>query len=98
MIYEAFQQVKLLVERGQADYLQWEEMGKQFDRKRAHVATDRRRLSELQESMSPAQPYLFVGAVLGSVVRHVPDRTTRVAIQADMPRIAGTPDVSESTP
>ena len=88
-INETFRLANSLVARGQLDYAAWADIGKQIDRKRSLVDTERRRRSELQESMTPEQAYMFVGAVLGSVVRHVSDRDIRAAIQTDIARIAG---------
>lgn len=76
-----------IIRRGQGDYAAWREVGDLLDRRERLVRSERRRLVELQQTMTIEQAMVFTGAVIALVDQHVTDQHARAAISDGIRRI-----------
>jgi hypothetical protein len=77
---EAINTILDLIQRGHADYQAWREVGSVIDQRRKLVESERKRLIEMQQTLTAEKAMLLLGAVLGVIKEHVQDRNTLHAI------------------
>lgn len=75
-----------LISRGVSDYAAWHEVGSLLEQKRKLAESERKRLVEMQQTITTEQALLFVSAVMDSVRRNVDDRNALAAISRDLER------------
>ena len=63
-----------------ADYQAWREVGSVIEQRRKLVESERKRLIEMQQTLTAEKAMLLLGAVLGVIKEHVQDRNTLHAI------------------
>lgn len=76
-----------LITRGHADYAAWGEIAAVLEQRRRLVESERKRLIELQQTISVNQAMVLVTALLSSIKTHVQDRATLAKIQDDFSRL-----------
>jgi hypothetical protein len=72
------------VRRGLDDHLAWEEIGAQLDRRVRLVSAERRRLAQLESTVTADEARSMVAVVTGILQRHVEDPRILSAIAADL--------------
>ncbi|HEU5090506.1 MAG TPA: HGGxSTG domain-containing protein [Roseiflexaceae bacterium] len=77
---EAINAIFDLIQRGHADYQAWREVGSVIEQRRKLVESERKRLIEMQQTLTAEKAMLLLGAVLGVIKEHVQDRNTLHAI------------------
>ena len=77
---EAINAIFDLIARGHADYQAWREVGSVIEQRRKLVESERKRLIEMQQTLTAEKAMLLLGAVLGVIREHVQDRNTLHAI------------------
>lgn len=82
--YAALMELELLVEQGAGDYAAWGELQSLIQQRRALVESERKRLVEMQQTMTVNQAMTLVTALLESVRTHVTDRDALSAISTDI--------------
>lgn len=86
-MHEALMDLERAVGRGAADYVAWDEIGSLMEQRRKLVESERKRLIEMQQTISAEKAMTLVGALLESVRRNVSDRQQLAAIQSDFVRL-----------
>ena len=76
-----------LVGQGHADYRAWAEIGGVIEQRRKLVESERKRLVEMQQTLTVERAMLLIGAISGVIKAHVHDRTTLAAIGRDIESI-----------
>ncbi len=66
-------QLNTLLDKGQGDYLIWEEIGRTIDQRRKLVESERKRLIELQQVITAEQAMLFLARVTDIIKTNVTD-------------------------
>ncbi|MCB0041800.1 MAG: hypothetical protein KDE23_19085 [Caldilinea sp.] len=80
-------QLEQVIERGLGDALAWNELGVLLDRRERLVRSERRRLVEMQQTMTVEQAMLLMGAMAALVDEHVTDRAAKAAISDGIRRL-----------
>ena len=75
------------VGQGHADYRAWAEIGGVIEQRRKLVESERKRLVEMQQTLTVERAMLLIGAISGVIKAHVHDRTTLAAIGRDIESI-----------
>ncbi len=75
------------VGQGHADYRAWQEIGALLEQRRKLVESERKRLVEMQQTLTVERAMLLIGAISGVIKAHVHDRTTLAAIGRDIESI-----------
>ena len=70
-----------LIRRGHSDYAAWREVGGVLEQRRRLVESERKRLIEMQQTITAEQAMILVQALLASIKEHVTDRAALAAIQ-----------------
>ena len=83
----ALGELDIVIRQGLGDYAAWQEIGDLLDRRERLVRSERRRLVELQQTMTIEQAMVFTGAVIALVDQHVTDQHARSAISDGIRRI-----------
>lgn len=83
----ALGELDIVIRQGLGDYAAWQEIGDLLDRRERLVRSERRRLVELQQTMTIEQAMVFTGAVIALVDQHVTDQHARAAISDGIRRI-----------
>lgn len=86
----ALDDLDAIISRGMGDYAAWREIGELLDRRERLVRSERRRLVELQQTMTVEQAMLLMGALAALVDEHVTDRAARLAISDGLRRLMST--------
>ena len=73
-----------LVGQGHADYRAWAEVGAVLEQRRKLVESERKRLVEMQQTLTVEKAMLLIGAIGGIIKAHVTDRTQLAKISADI--------------
>jgi len=73
-----------LIGRGHADYAAWHEVLSAIEQRKRIVESERRRLIEMQQTMTVEKAMLLVGAIAGIIKAHVTDPDQLRAISADI--------------
>lgn len=76
-----------LIARGQSDYAAWSEIQALIEQRRKLAESERKRLVDMQQMITSEQAMALVAALVDSVKRHVDDRDTLAAINADIIRL-----------
>jgi hypothetical protein len=76
-----------MVGQGHADYRAWAEIGGVIEQRRKLVESERKRLIEMQQTLTVERAMLLIGAISGVIKAHVHDRTTLAAIGRDIESI-----------
>lgn len=84
---EALSQIGDLITRGHADYAAWNEIAAVLEQRRKLVESERKRLIELQQTITTNQAMVLVTALLSSIKEHVTDRQALSRIQNDFIRL-----------
>lgn len=88
-VTNALADLEVLLERGHADYLAWDEIQRVIELRRRLVESEQKRLQAAGQYLSTHQALTLVQALVASVKSHVSDREILNAIQADLTRIIG---------
>jgi hypothetical protein len=72
------------IDAGAADYAAWQDVRALLDQRRRTVESERKRLVEMQQTLTVERAMLLVGAVAGIVKAHVTDSKQLAAISADL--------------
>lgn len=83
----ALGELDTVIRQGLGDRAAWDEIGDLLDRRERLVRSERRRLVELQQTMTIEQAMVFTGAVIALVDQHVTDPRARAAISDGIRRI-----------
>lgn len=73
-----------LIGAGRADYAAWADVRTLLEQRRRLVESERRRLTEMQQTLSVEKAMLLIGAIAGIIKAHVHDRATLAKISADL--------------
>ena len=76
-----------MIGQGHADYRAWAEIGGVIEQRRKLVESERKRLVEMQQTLTVERAMLLIGAISGVIKAHVHDRTTLAAIGRDIESI-----------
>ena len=76
-----------VIRRGLGDYAAWREVGILLDQRERLVRSERRRLVEMQQTMTVEQAMLLMGALAALVDEHVADRAAKAAISDGLRRL-----------
>lgn len=90
-----------LITRGHADYAAWNEIAAVLEQRRRLVESERKRLIELQQTITTNQAMVLVTALLSSIKEHVTDRQALAKIQNDFIRLTTqepSPGIIDVTP
>lgn len=85
-----------LVRAGLSEGYVWSEIRGLLKERAALVASEQKRLVDMQQYVTAEKALLFVSAVMDSVRRHVHDRDALIAISADLGRLADVRDGSDA--
>lgn len=88
-VSDALADLEVLLERGHADYLAWDEVQRVIELRRRLVESEQKRLQMAGQYLSTHQALTLVQALIMSVKSHVSDREILNAIQNDLTRIIG---------
>lgn len=80
----ALYQIEGLITRGLADYAAWGEIGSVLEQRRRLVESERKRLVEMQQTITTERAMLLIGAIGGIIKAHVTDRTQLEKISQDI--------------
>lgn len=80
-------ELKRLIARGIADWAAWDEVAKLLEQRRRLVESERKRLVEMQQTITAERAMALLGVVYDVVTRHVEDKPTLAAIGADIGRL-----------
>lgn len=80
----SFLDIKRLIQQGNSVYLSWMEAYGVIDQRRRTVESERKRLVEMQQTISYERAMLLIGALVGVIRRHIDDPTTLSAISQDI--------------
>lgn len=72
------------VGQGHADYRAWAEIGALLEQRRKLVESERKRLVEMQQTLTVEKAMLLIGAIGGIIKAHVDDRAILAKISADI--------------
>lgn len=86
-----------LIEEGAADYAAWEDVRALLDQRRRTVESERKRLVEMQQTITAERAMLLIGAISGIIRAHVTDPTQLAGIAADLAGLVG-PAARDVTP
>lgn len=86
------------LETGIADWAAWDEVAKLLEQRRRLVESERKRLVEMQQTITAERAMLLIGAIAGIIRSHVDDRVVLSAITADIGKLvdAGAPGAAQS--
>ena len=87
------EQITELVRNGLSESYVWSEIRGLLKERNDLVASERRRLIEMQQYITAERAMLLVSAVMDAVRRHVSDRDALTAISADIGSLAARTDV-----
>jgi hypothetical protein len=73
-----------LISKGHADYRAWSEIATVLEQRRRLVESERKRLTEAQQTLTIEKAMLLIGAIGGIIKAHVTDVTTLRKISADI--------------
>lgn len=94
-IVTAMYRIGTLIGEGADDYAAWNEVLTVVEQRRRMVESERKRLVELQQTLTIDQAMLMIGALTGIIRAHVTDTRTLAAISADFDRIIEVEAVGE---
>jgi hypothetical protein len=95
-IVTAMYRIGTLIGEGADDYAAWNEVLTVVEQRRRMVESERKRLVELQQTLTIEQAMLMIGALTGIIRAHVTDARTLAAISADIDKIIDVDSVGES--
>ncbi len=78
-----------IVDRGLGDYAAWHDVRVLVQERRKLVESERKRLIEMQQTITSDQAMAFVAAIISSVKRNVADPVITEAISRDIARLIG---------
>lgn len=76
-----------LIEEGAADYAAWDDVRSLLDQRRRLVESERKRLVDMQQTLTVEKAMLLVGAIAGIIRSHVSDTAVLQAISTDLDRL-----------
>lgn len=83
----ALKDLDTVIRRGLGDRAAWDEIGELLDRRERLVRSERRRMVEMQQTMTIEQAMVFTGAVIALVDQYVTDQHARAAISNGIRRL-----------
>jgi hypothetical protein len=89
---EAITTIMETIGRGHSDYAAWREIGGVLEQRRKLVESERKRLIEMQQTITAEQAMVLVQALLASIRTHATERAALAAIQADFIQLTGRND------
>jgi hypothetical protein len=81
---QALNAILELISQGHADYRAWGEIATVLEQRRRLVESERKRLTEAQQTLTIEKAMLLIGAIGGIIKAHVTDVTTLRKISADI--------------
>jgi len=94
---DALQTIEASIKQGNADYVTWSEVIDLVDRRRRLVESERKRLVEMQQTITTERAMALLGAVVDTIRKHVADRDTLVAISNDIGKLVVIEGVEATT-
>ncbi len=88
-VSDALADLEVLIERGHADYLAWDEIQRVMELRRRLVESEQKRVQAAGQYLTTHQALTLTQALISSVKAHVRDRDTLNAIQTDLTKIIG---------
>ncbi len=76
-----------LIGEGAQDYATWNEVLSVVEQRRRMVESERKRIVEMQQTLTIEQAMLMIGALTGIIRTHVTDRNILAAISADVGKL-----------
>lgn len=83
----AMRNLEQVIQTGAADYAVWKDVGDMLDRRERLVRSERRRLVELQQTLTMEQAMVFTSAIISLVAANVSDRSALEAITNGIRRL-----------
>jgi GGDEF domain-containing protein len=83
-----------LIGKGVADYAAWDEIGSYVEQRRRLVESERKRLVDMQQTVTIEQVMIVLAAISDVVRRHVDDSATLARISAELNRIVDSGSVA----
>lgn len=83
----ATKELELVIGRGLSDYMAWDEISRLLEQRRKLSESERKRLVDMQNMVTGQEAQLLIDALLMSVLKNVPDRDVRNAIQTEFIRL-----------
>lgn len=83
----AMDEIGHLINAGAQDYAAWGEVLSVVEQRRKLVESERKRLTEAQQTLTIEQAMLMIGALTGIIRTHVTDRSILAAISADVGKL-----------
>lgn len=83
----ALRDLDVVIRQGLGDHAAWDEIGDLLDRRERLVRSERRRMVEMQQTMTIEQAMVFTGAVIALVDQYVTDQHARAAISNGIRRL-----------
>jgi hypothetical protein len=80
----AINEMSDLIGRGHADYAAWREISVVLEQRRKLVESERKRLIEMQQTITAEKAMLLIGAIGQIIKTHVTDRVILTKISADI--------------
>ena len=80
---DAINEIGRTIKRGVSDYAVWDEVGKLLEQRRRLVESERKRLVDMQQMITTERAMLLLSATVDIIRRHVTDRDTMSAINAE---------------
>ena len=90
-IADALTALQATIQRGATDAAAWDAVLSLVEQRRKLVERERRRLVDLQQTITVERALVLVGAIAGIIKAHVKDRATLAAISADLARLVQQP-------
>lgn len=78
------------IRMGVMDYAAWDDIRSLLDQRRRTVESERKRLVEMQQTITTERAMLLLAAVADTIRRHVTDRDILAAISAELGRLVAT--------
>jgi hypothetical protein len=91
-IADALTALQATIQRGATDAAAWDEVISLVEQRRKLVESERRRLVELQQTITVERALVLVGAIAGIIKAHVKDRAMLAAISAGLERLVQQPE------
>ena len=79
-----------LIGQGQSDYRAWGEIAAVLEQRRRLVESERKRLIELQQTITVERAMLLIGAIGGIIKAHIHDRDILAKISTDISALVAT--------
>lgn len=83
----ALNAILTLIDQGYTDYRAWGEVASTLEQRRRLVESERKRLTEMQQTITAERAMLLLGAVVGVIQQHVHDRAALAGITTGIQKL-----------